>query len=333
MKVAVLFFALLLVACQEQKIEQGQGQQQVESLAEETAKEPVNETVKEPEPIVESVPEPKPAPEQIAEPKSEPENDILKMLIPELIKEVPVPEPESELLLQAKAEDFSKLPANAKANLPHLREVAERKWPEYKTPSVFAAQVEKESCKTLTHVNCWGGKAELKTTREYGFGLGQITIAYDANGKIRFNKFEEIKQLDSELKGWNYADRYDTYRQSMALVILNRANYNAIKKYKPADETTHTAMMLVSYNGGLGGLASDISLCKAAKGCDPTLWFGHVEKYTKKSKVKFKGYGSSVADINRLYPFDILYNRRPKYLEFFDDKIVHLKLVNKPHQF
>lgn len=230
-------------------------------------------------------------------------------------------------------EDFSSLPANAAKNLPILREVAKLKWAEYETPSIFASQAEKESCNSLKHKNCWSGQAELKTFREYGFGLGQITIAYNADGSVRFNKFEELKSADADLKNWKFEDRYNVRMQSVALVILNRINYTAIKKFNPASPEEHTAMMLAAYNGGLGGVTNDISLCKKTKGCDPTRWYGNVERHTKKSKTKYKGYGQSVADINRVYPFDIMYTRRTKYLKFFDDKIVHKKVVAKPHQF
>lgn len=230
-------------------------------------------------------------------------------------------------------EDFSSLPANAAKNLPILREVAKLKWAEYETPSIFASQAEKESCNSLKHKNCWSGHAELKTFREYGFGLGQITIAYNSDGSVRFNKFEELKSTDEDLKNWKFADRYNTRLQSVALVILNRINYTAIKKFNPATQEEHTAMMLAAYNGGLGGVTNDISLCRRAKGCDPTRWYSNVERHTKKSKTKYKGYGQSVADINRVYPFDIMYTRRTKYINFFDDKIVHKKVVAKPHQF
>ena len=230
-------------------------------------------------------------------------------------------------------EDFSSLPANAAKNLPILREVAKLKWAEYETPSIFASQAEKESCNSLKHKNCWSGQAELKTFREYGFGLGQITIAYNEDGSVRFNKFEELKSADADLKNWKFEDRYNVRLQSVALVILNKINYTAIKKFNPASPEDHTAMMLAAYNGGLGGVTNDISLCRRAKGCDPTRWYGNVERHTKKSKTKYKGYGQSVADINRVYPFDIMYVRRTKYLKFFDDKIVHKKVVAKPHQF
>ena len=231
------------------------------------------------------------------------------------------------------AENFSSLPANAAKYLPILREVSAKKWPEFATPSIFAAQTEKESCINLKHKNCWSPYAEFKTSREYGFGFGQITIAYKADGKVRFNKFEELKQMDSELKNWQFVDRYNAYMQFLALVVLNKINYKALANVKTKTETDKIAMMLAAYNGGLGGITGDIRLCKNTPGCDPERWFGHVETTTKKSKSKVNGYGNSMADINRLYPFDILYTRREKYLKFFDDRMIHKKLTSAPHKF
>ena len=229
--------------------------------------------------------------------------------------------------------DFTKLPPNASKYLPLLREVANRKWADFHTPSIFAALTEKESCRTLKHSKCWTPYAELKTAREYGFGFGQLTITYDAAGKVRFNKFEEMKKLDSDLRNWEFADRFNAEKQFIALVVLNHLNYKALSKVKTKTETDRVAMMLAAYNGGLGGVTSEIKLCRNTSGCDPERWFGNVETTTRKSKVRPNGYGSSFADINRLYPFDILYTRRDKYLPHFDDSMIHPKLAKAPHKF
>lgn len=255
------------------------------------------------------------------------------------VAQVPATMPKAELVEEISKvtakEDYSKLPKNASKYLPMLRDIAKKKWGDFPTPSIFAAQTEKESCKTLVHKDCWTPYAELKTPYEYGFGFGQITIAYDSkgNGTIRFNKFEELKKMDAELRNWDYADRFNAYKQFVALIILNHVNYKALAHVKFATETDKVAMMLAAYNGGLGGVTNEIKLCRDKPGCDPTRWFGHVETTTKKSKVKVGGYGNSSADINRIYPFDILYTRREKYLPFFDDRMVHPKLAKAPHKF
>lgn len=234
---------------------------------------------------------------------------------------------------EKKVEDYSKLPANAAKYLPLLRDIAKRKWPEFTTPSIFAAQTEKESCISLKHSKCWTPYAELKTKVEYGFGFGQITIAYNKDGSVKFNKFEELKALDKDLRNWDFADRHNAEKQFIALVVLNQLNYKALRTVTTKTETDRVAMMLAAYNGGLGGVTNEIKLCKNKAGCDATRWFGHVETTTNKSKVKSQGYGNSYADINRQYPFEILYTRREKYIPFFSDTLQHPKLATAPHKF
>lgn len=225
------------------------------------------------------------------------------------------------------------LPKAAPQHFEMLREVVDSKWHGFHTPSLFAAQIEKETCKSLTHSTCWTTKAELKTKREYGFGFGQLTITYDAMGKVRFNKFEEVKRMDASLKDWEFVDRYDAHRQMIALVVLNRYNYQALKGIETATETDKIALTLAAYNGGLGGVLSEVRLCRVAKNCDPMKWFGNIETTTNKSKTRESGYGNSFADINRMYPYEILYTRRTKYVPYFEDTLIHPKLAVAPHRF
>lgn len=57
-------------------------------------------------------------------------------------------------------------------------------WPAAPQPEVMAAQIERETCITLTHRTCWSPRAELKTSRENGVGFGQVTRAYRADGTL-----------------------------------------------------------------------------------------------------------------------------------------------------
>lgn len=216
---------------------------------------------------------------------------------------------------QSSGQDLSKLPVNAQTNFPILLEQIEEFWPEYELPWVLAGQVEKETCITLKHSKCWSRHAELKTSREFGFGLGQLTIAYKADGSVRFNAWEEVKLLHPALKDWKWEDRKDAKLQLIAVVVRDKMEYARVKG--AANPREHTAMFLNSYNGGFGGLTQDRKLCSTKPNCNPAYWFGHVEKYSYKSRVAVKGYGKSFFDISRAYPPEIMDVRSAKYKPFF----------------
>jgi hypothetical protein len=205
------------------------------------------------------------------------------------------------------------IPLLAKKYLPYLSLIIDKEWKDFKPRSIFAGQIEQETCKSLNHPTCWSPKSELKSKVEYGVGLGQITISYDKSGNVRFNNFEGVKKLDIHLKDWEWEDRYNPLFQMEALVTMNRVNYNYMKGWK-ADHDNKVAFMLSSYNGGIGGLIKDRELCKAKSGCDPNIWFGNVEKYSYKAKLATT-YSKSNYQINREYVINIMNTRRFKYIQ------------------
>lgn len=197
------------------------------------------------------------------------------------------------------------IPALAQVYLPVLLAVVAALWPGMPDPALLAAQVEQETCITLKHSKCWNPRAELKTSREYGFGLGQITIT------PRFNNFVEAKGWDESLAGWKWENRFDPEMQMRALVAYTR-NLHRRVTFAETDRD-RLAMTFSAYNGGFGGLLKDRKLCGATPGCNPGRWDGHVATTSFRAKTAVKGYGKSFFEINREYVHNIMVVRAPKY--------------------
>ena len=187
------------------------------------------------------------------------------------------------------------------------------------TPKSFylAGQIEKESCISLKHSRCWNPNVTLKTHREYGAGLGQLTKAYRTDGSVRFDALSEVKSKhknDLQELNWNtILQRPDL--QIRTIILMMRDNYSYYNKYA-SDSTEAYLFAAVSYNGGIGGLDNERRACKLASWCDHTKWTNNVEKLCLKSKAPLYG-NRSACDINRSYPKDTLFIRSPKYSKFW----------------
>ncbi len=219
------------------------------------------------------------------------------------------------ILFTIKIANGSDLPPNAQIYLPELNKVIDSTWSNVSFRSVFAGQIEQETCITLKHRMCWSPYAELNTSREYGFGFGQITIVYDKYGRERFNNFLDVKKIDKRLKKWEWHNRFNPNYQLIALVAKDKYIYNLIK-FPVSDDFEKMALMLAAYNGGLGGLIKDREVCRNTAGCDPSRWFEHIEKTSYKAKVAVAGYKKSFFDINREYVSNIMLKRRHKYISY-----------------
>lgn len=208
----------------------------------------------------------------------------------------------------------TELPKNAIKYIDILKEEQNKYWRDIPIRSTLAAQVEQETCYSLKSKKCWNPNSELKTSREYGFGLGQITITPS------FNNFNEARKLDITLRNWEFSNRYDPRMQLRSMVLMDRNLY--IKLIGMVnDKTESLAMSFSAYNGGLSGVLQDRRLCSSIKGCDPSKWFNHVELHSLKSKNKKHGYGLSFYEINRDYVRNVMYLRRYKYKSIMGDLI------------
>lgn len=91
--------------------------------------------------------------------------------------------------------------------------------------------------------------------------------------------------------------------------------YDQLKAFA---NTTYDAMAFAdaAYNGGIRGLQQERRACGMSTDCDPSKWFGHVERYCLKSRVALYG-NRSACDINRHHVYDVLVVKLNKYSAFF----------------
>lgn len=213
------------------------------------------------------------------------------------------------------------IPTGAQRFAPVLVEVQGEVWPRAPAPYTLAGLIEQESCISLTHSRCWNPQSTLRTSREYGFGFGQITVAYRPDGSVRFNKFEELRRAHPSLRDWAWEDRYNPEKQLVAIVEMSLDLWRRVAQAGPgATVDDQWAFVLSAYNGGLGGLLQDRRLCANTRGCDNSRWFGHVADHSTKSRRPQSGYGNrSWFDINRGHVRNVLTVRRDKYRVFWEE--------------
>lgn len=185
------------------------------------------------------------------------------------------------------------LPGVSAQYLPVLGKAIDTHWPTIPNRTFPAGIIDQESN--------WKQYAQLKTSRERGCGLGQFTIAYDKNGKMRFDSLGEIVQNNSSLRGWNWSDCYNaTYQLNAVVLKLHSSDRDcSIVMDKVIDRMACNA---AKYNGGAGSIAKRIRSCRLVKDCNPKIWFDNLEKQCPQGKTKVAGYGESFCDINSKYP-------------------------------
>lgn len=216
-------------------------------------------------------------------------------------------------LTQEAAKLTNTVPVNFLRYRVQLIDAIKGTWGDIERPTIIAGLMEQETCYNLKHSKCFSPLAELKTSREYGFGLGQLTVT------AKFNAFDEARQLDSRLKNWEWEDRYNVDYQMIAVIRMMKRNYGI---FSCAHGVDRFAFAAASYNGGIGGIQQDQRVCRNVTGCDPCKWFGNVEKYSLKAKTAQKGYGKSFFEINREHARNTTLIRPVKYVPFIDPYFV-----------
>lgn len=202
----------------------------------------------------------------------------------------------------------------AKVLMPEISKEIDRLFPELNLREYVPALIEHESCVTLRAAKCWNSTSELRTSREQGVGLGQLTRAWDRAGKLRFDNLEAMKKKYpselGELDWTTFKDRSDL--QIRAILLMLRDDYLYFRTIK--DETLRLQMTDSAYNGGRRDAIRARETCNLARGCDSNIWFDNIERYCVKSKVPNPGYGGrNACDINNGHVADVFKVRMHKF--------------------
>ena len=193
---------------------------------------------------------------------------------------------------------------------PTMKAETRAHWPDLPWPHYVAALLAHESgCPALR--SCWSPTARLKTAREEGAGLPQITRAWRADGTLRFDALADMRDRHPSLREMSWHTIYQRPdHQIRVAVLMGRGNWDGLRLV--ADSWERLAMTNAAYNGGLGGVHADRRLCQVTPGCDPQRWWGHVERTCTKSKTPLYGKRSA-CDINRDHATHVLRKEMPKY--------------------
>lgn len=205
----------------------------------------------------------------------------------------------------------AEIPKRAHQYLGDVGSAIDAHWRKIPAREYIPGLIEHESCITLTHSRCWSPTSRLKSQREEGAGLGQVTRAYRKDGSLRFDALAELRDRHPALRELDWSNIYGRPDlQIRAVVLKSRDNYLQIPSVPDAME--RLAMADAAYNGGFGGLQAERRACHMHPGCDPARWWGHVEDRCLKSKSPLYGTRSA-CDINRRHVADVLRHRMPKY--------------------
>lgn len=213
------------------------------------------------------------------------------------------------LAFPAQAQDARAVPF-----VPLIKEEVKTHWPDLPWAHYIAGLIAHESgCPALK--SCWSPTAKLKTPREEGAGLGQITRTWRPDGTTRFDSLTEMRNKHPSLREWSWQNVYQRPDlQIRAVVLMSKANWDALRFVTEPHE--RLTMANAAYNGGLGGVQSDRRACQIKPGCDPQKWWGHVEHTCTKSKAPLYGQRSA-CDINRMHSEHVVRKEMPKYERLF----------------
>lgn len=209
------------------------------------------------------------------------------------------------LLVFAPRAHAAGIPPQAEPLLPVLQAEIRQAWPGHPMPHYFGGLVEHESACPRPR-SCWQPTAQLKTAREEGAGLGQLTRAYRPDGSTRFDALAEMRERHPALRELDWATIYQRPDlQLRAVVLKSRDDWRAI------GAAARIEFADLAYNAGRGRVSQDRRACAMTAGCDPAQWWGHVERTCTASRAPIYGTRSA-CDISRHHVADVL-ARSTKY--------------------
>ena len=199
---------------------------------------------------------------------------------------------------------FAQTPVLTKAAvyLPVLQTKINNYWPELTMPHIIAGQIEQESQ--------WNPKATLKTSRELGRGLAQMTVT------PKFNIYKEAVSMKA-LKGWDWQkDPYNPSNQLTFAVLTNRSNFKQVTKWF-VNDTERFAGALIAYNAGMGTVLQRRALA-IRQGKNNGKWFGGLENIRLPYEKRLL-YGRDLGLTRNEYPV-VIFKRAEKYRSYFAKK-------------
>jgi hypothetical protein len=196
----------------------------------------------------------------------------------------------------ASAVDVSKdIPANAFSILPEISKQVNLLWDTHPNKAYFPALIELESCVSYTSTRCFSPTSKLKSTREEGAGLGQITRTYNNDGSIRFDMISEMAARYAELRQLTWENVYTRPDlQIRAIVLMSKGDDRTLSAVK--DPMERLKFVDASYNQGVGRTLKERMICGLRKGCDPQKWDGNVALVTTATGII---YGRPAYEISR----------------------------------
>ena len=119
-----------------------------------------------------------------------------------------------------------------------LKTEIDKHYPDIPDINYPPALIEHESCVSLTNSKCWSPRAELKTKREQGVGLIQITRAFNPDGSVRFDTLWSLRnKYRNELSELSWSNvKEEPHLQIRAMILLLRdisGSFNSLARTDP----------------------------------------------------------------------------------------------------